>query len=140
MQLQIHFVGKQKTGLLILASPRFPERVVPFPAGTRHMTCARRGKKLGITVRGHDYPVTTSEFQNARDPASAFVGTDYFPAGVVQRAATVADHRAASCSPNEVAEWVDAILEGHQSSEMSLLVLSLSIAVASSVIIAQPKM
>jgi hypothetical protein len=32
MQLQINFVGKRRAGLLILASPRFPERVVPFPA------------------------------------------------------------------------------------------------------------
>ena len=76
--------------MLILASPRFPERVVPFPAalgtwpvpgGEGHGLIEE--EKLGITVRGHDYPVTASEFQNARDPASAFVGADYLPVGVV---------------------------------------------------------
>jgi hypothetical protein len=121
MQLQIHFVGIRRTGLLIPASPRFPERVVPFPAALRTWPVPGgeghgliEEEKLGITVRRHDYPVTASEFQNARDPAPALVGADYFPAGVVQRAATVAHHRAASCGPNEVTAGIDAVLEGHE--------------------------
>jgi len=120
MQLQIDFVGKPEGRMFVLASPRFPERVVPFPAalGTWPVPGGEgygliEEEKLGITVRGHYYPVTASEFQNARDPASAFVGADYFPVCVVQRAATVAHHCAASCRPNEVAEGIDAILEGH---------------------------
>jgi hypothetical protein len=103
MQLQIDFVGKRSFGLLILASPRFPEHVVsipaalgtwPLPGGEGHGLIEE--EKLGITVQGHDHPVTTSEFQNARDPAPAFVGSDYFPVGIMQRAAAVAHHLAAN--------------------------------------------
>jgi hypothetical protein len=70
-------------------------------------------EKLGITVRGHDYPVTAPKFENTRDPAPAFVGSDYIPVSVVQRAAAVAHDRAASGSPNEVAEGIETVLEGH---------------------------
>jgi hypothetical protein len=61
MQLQIDFVGKWRAGLLIPASPRFPECVVPLPAalGTWPVPGSEghrliEEEELGITVRGHD--------------------------------------------------------------------------------------
>jgi hypothetical protein len=58
--------------------------------------------------------VTAAKLQNARDPAPAFVAAHNFPVGVMQHAATVAHCRAASRGPDEVAEGIDAVLQGHQ--------------------------
>jgi hypothetical protein len=70
-------------------------------------------KQLCIPIRGHYDAVPAPEFQNARDPPSAFVAADDFPVGVVQCTTAVAQHRAAGSSPEKIAERVNSVLKWH---------------------------
>src|ERR1700730_7874167 len=67
-------------------------------------------EKLGGPIRRHHHAMAAPEFQNARDPAPALVAAHDFAFSVVQHAATVAHHRAASGGPDESAEGIDAVL------------------------------
>jgi hypothetical protein len=120
MQLDVHLVGKWTTGQTHRALPCVLEGIESFPPalGARPVP---RGKghgfvekeQLRITPLGHHGPVPAPEFQNARDPSPAFVGADNFPLAIVQRAAAIAHHRPASVRPEQIAEGIDAVLQGH---------------------------
>src|SRR5712691_5583451 len=100
--------------------PGVLESVVAFPAALRAWPVPggeRDGfveeEQLGISIwRRHD-PVPIPEFKNARYPAPALVAAHDSPVGVVESAATVSHHRAASCGSYEVAEGIDAVLPEH---------------------------
>ncbi len=67
-------------------------------------------KQFRVTPLGHDDPVSSAELQYAGDPAPALETADDFPIAVMQGAASVAHHRAASGSAKKFAEWIDPIL------------------------------
>jgi hypothetical protein len=70
-------------------------------------------EQLRIAPRGHHGPMSAPEFQKARDPAPAFLAAYDFPFAIVQCAAPVAHHRSARVCPEQVAEGINAVLQGH---------------------------
>ena len=120
MQFQIHLVGIGKVLLPGPAPPRVPEGVVALPPALCAWTVAggkRDGfvekEQLRVTSLGHHDSVTAPEFQDACNPAPAFIATHDFFAAVVQCAAAVAHHRAASRGSKDVAEGGYAVFEWH---------------------------
>jgi hypothetical protein len=67
-------------------------------------------EQLRVTSLGHHCSVTAFEFQDACNPAPALVGAHDFSVAVVQCAATVAHHRAASWRSKDVSEGHSVIL------------------------------
>jgi hypothetical protein len=70
-------------------------------------------KQFRIPPLRHHDPVPEPEFQHARDPAPAFVTADDFPFAIVQSTAAIAHHRPAGVRPEQVAEGIHAVLQGH---------------------------
>jgi hypothetical protein len=68
-------------------------------------------EQLRVTSLGNHGSVTALEFQDACNPAPALVGAHDFSVAVVQCAATVAHHRAASGRSKDVSEGGYAVLQ-----------------------------
>jgi hypothetical protein len=114
MQLDIHLVGKRTMLPCVL------ERIEPFPPALGARPVPRRKghglvekEQFRIAPLGHHDPVPAPEFHNTCDPSPAFVRADNFPLAIVQSAAPIAHHRPARVRPEQVAEGIDAVLQGH---------------------------
>jgi hypothetical protein len=70
-------------------------------------------EQFRIAPLGHHGPMSAPEFQNACDPAPAFVAAYDFPSFIVQCAAPIAHHGPASVCSKQAAEGIDAVLQWH---------------------------
>lgn len=119
MKSQVHLVGKRKRIQTLCAPPCIPEGVEPFPPalGTGPVPRGKGGgfieeEQLRIATLGHHDPMAVPEFQNAADPAPAFILANDFAVDVQDTAAIAHDRSACGC-PEQVAEGIDAVLQGH---------------------------